>query len=57
MICGTSSDNDFRGFLIQAITCADGTPVGMFMRPSGSDAEYKQACSRNVCIYHIVLHL
>jgi len=50
MISGTSSDNDFRGFLIQAITCADETPVGMFMQPSGSDAEYQQACNGNVCI-------
>ncbi|XP_065887614.1 uncharacterized protein [Dysidea avara] len=53
MICGTSTDTDFRGFLIQATTCADGTPVGMFMEPSaGSDANYKTVCSGSSSATH-----
>jgi len=40
-----ASDPNFRGFLIQARTCADDTPVGTF----NSGDIYQQLCTSNVC--------
>jgi len=42
-----TSDPNFRGFLIQARTCADDTPVGNFSDPG--DISYQQVCNGNVC--------
>ena len=40
-----ASDPNFRGFLIQARTCADDTPVGTFISPGDG---YQQVCTSNV---------
>lgn len=46
-----ASDPNFRGFLIQARTCADDTPVGNFSDPG--DRSYQQVCNGNVCCRNI----
>jgi len=43
-----ASDPNFRGFLIQARTCADDTPVGIFIVPN---SEYQGVCTGNVCYF------
>ena len=41
-------DQDFRGFLIQARTVADETPVGEFM--IGSSTDQQNRCMNNVSV-------
>ena len=42
---GTSKDSDFTGFLIQARTVGDDSPVGTF----DSGTLHKQVCTGKVC--------
>lgn len=39
MLSGGSSNTNFRGFLIQASTMADGTAVGTFMVDGAADQQ------------------
>ena len=46
MLSGGTTNTDFRGFIIQASTMADDSPVGEFMIGSNS----RPQCTSNVCI-------
>ena len=46
MLSGGTSNTDFRGFIIQARTMADNSPVGEFMAGSNSQPQ----CTSDVCI-------
>lgn len=39
VLSGTSENMDFRGFIIQARTVADGSPVGQFMTDNSTDQQ------------------
>lgn len=43
-----------KGFLIQARTCADDTPVGRFIRPSVGNV-YQQLCSGDVSVIYNIM--
>ena len=46
MLSGGTTNTDFRGFIIQARTMADDSPVGEFMAGSNSQPQ----CTNDVCI-------
>ena len=48
VLSGTPANMDFRGFLIQARTMADGSPVGQFMTDGSNDQQSR--CTGNVSI-------
>ena len=44
----TANNTDFRGFIIQARTMADGSPVGQFM--TGNSTDQQVQCTNNVSV-------
>ena len=46
---GTSRNRNFRGFLIQARTVGDDSPVGSF----NSGTSHKQVCTNNVSFNYV----
>ena len=49
MLSGGATNTDFRGFIIQARTMADGSPVGEFM--TGSNTDQQLLCDGDVRMY------
>jgi len=50
-LTGTEVEPDFRGFIIQAISCDDNRPVGAFIEPTddSEDPQYRLQCG-DVCV-------
>ena len=48
MLSGTDANMDFRGFIIQARTMADDSPVGQFM--IGTNTDQQLLCTGNVSV-------
>ena len=52
-----TTGTNFRGFMIQAQTLADRSPVGAFILTDGDSSYYRLACDNNVrpCSYHLLV--